>query len=62
LIANGGYTSAAANTAIEKYQADAIAFARLFLANPDLPYRLEHDPPLNQPTWAHFMVTAKMVI
>jgi N-ethylmaleimide reductase len=49
LIANGGYTLESGNNAVENNEADAIAYARLFLANPDLPYRFEHDLPLNQP-------------
>ncbi len=49
IIANGGYDKASGNEALENNKADAIAFARLFLANPDLPHRFKHDLPLNQP-------------
>ncbi|UOE50853.1 alkene reductase [Mucilaginibacter sp. SMC90] len=49
LIANGGYHLSSGNIAIEDHLVDAIAFARLFLANPDLPYRFKHALPLNQP-------------
>lgn len=49
LIANGGYNLQSGKKAIEKKAADAIAYARLFLANPDLPHRFMHNLPLNQP-------------
>jgi 2,4-dienoyl-CoA reductase-like NADH-dependent reductase (Old Yellow Enzyme family) len=29
--------------------ADAVAYGRLFIANPDLPKRFEMDAPLNEP-------------
>ena len=48
-IANGGYDSARAERAITEGRADAIAFGRLFLANPDLPRRLRFGGPLNDP-------------
>lgn len=47
LIYAGKYTKARAEEALEKGWADLIAFGRPFIANPDLPYRLEHDLPLN---------------
>ena len=49
LIANGGYDKARANDAIEKHLANAVAFASLFLANPDLPERFKTNAPLNKP-------------
>lgn len=54
LIANGGYTLETGNKAVENNEADAIAYARLFLANPDLPYRFENNLPLNQPDKSTF--------
>lgn len=54
LIANGGYTLESGNELIEKNEADAITYARLFLANPDLPHRFMHDLPLNQPRQSTF--------
>jgi N-ethylmaleimide reductase len=49
LIANGGYDKDSGNEAIATETVDAVAYSRLFLANPDLPYRLKHDLPLNEP-------------
>jgi N-ethylmaleimide reductase len=46
-IANNGYTREAALTKIESNDADAVAFGRAFLANPDLPKRLALNAPLN---------------
>lgn len=54
VIANGGYNKTSGNEAIRNDKADAIAFARLFLANPDLPDRFRHDLPLNQPDRSTF--------
>jgi N-ethylmaleimide reductase len=49
LISAGGYTAAEAEKTIEAGKADAIAFGRLFIANPDLPERFAKDAPLNEP-------------
>lgn len=49
LIANGGYDKARANETIEKHLANAVSFAKLFLANPDLPERFKANAPLNKP-------------
>jgi len=46
LISAGGFTGEAADDAIEKGHADAIAFGRIFISNPDLPRRLRHGFPL----------------
>jgi N-ethylmaleimide reductase len=46
LISAGGFTGEAAETAIAKGHADAIAFGRIFISNPDLPRRLQHGYPL----------------
>ncbi|MES2771252.1 MAG: alkene reductase [Pseudomonadota bacterium] len=43
----GGYDQALAEAALHSNSADAIAFGRLFIANPDLPRRFELNAPLN---------------
>lgn len=48
-VANGGYDGPSGEKAIAEGHADAIAYGRAFLANPDLPVRLEHQGPLNEP-------------
>lgn len=49
LIYSGKYTKARAEEALNKGWADMIGFGRPFIANPDLPHRLQHDLPLNPP-------------
>jgi N-ethylmaleimide reductase len=46
LISAGGFTGETANAAIAAGHADAIAFGRIFISNPDLPRRLQHGFPL----------------
>jgi N-ethylmaleimide reductase len=46
LIAAGGFTGETADAAIAAGHADAIAFGRIFISNPDLPRRLQHGYPL----------------
>jgi N-ethylmaleimide reductase len=46
LISAGGFTGEAAEAAIAAGHADAIAFGRIFISNPDLPRRLQHGYPL----------------
>ena len=48
-IANNGYDRELAIDAISAGRADAIAFGRAFIANPDLVDRLKQDAPLNLP-------------
>jgi 2,4-dienoyl-CoA reductase-like NADH-dependent reductase (Old Yellow Enzyme family) len=48
-IANQGFTSHAAQAALDAGEADAVAWGKLFIANPDLPRRLELAAPLNTP-------------
>jgi N-ethylmaleimide reductase len=48
-IANNGYDRAMAMAAVDAGRADAVAFGRLFLANPDLVQRLQRGAPLNAP-------------
>ncbi len=47
LIAAGGYTPADAETLLQRGDADAVAFGRLFIANPDLPRRIALRAALN---------------
>ncbi|TDR89102.1 alkene reductase [Enterovirga rhinocerotis] len=46
LIAAGNYKADAAEATVASGQADAIAFGRLFISNPDLPERLRRGAPL----------------
>ena len=46
LITAGGFTGETAEAAIAAGHADAIAFGRIFISNPDLPRRLQHGFPL----------------
>ena len=46
LISAGGFTGETAEAAITQGHADAIAFGRIFISNPDLPRRLRHGFPL----------------
>ncbi len=48
LISAGGYDRASALRVVADGTADAVAFGRLFIANPDLPQRLEQNAPLNR--------------
>jgi 2,4-dienoyl-CoA reductase-like NADH-dependent reductase (Old Yellow Enzyme family) len=47
-IANEGFTQESAERALAEGNADAVAFGKLFLANPDLPERFARHAPLNQ--------------
>ncbi|WP_096085082.1 alkene reductase [Agaribacterium haliotis] len=47
LILNMAYSASEAGESIKQGQADAIAFGVPFIANPDLPERLQHGAPLN---------------
>lgn len=53
-IANGGFTRDTATQLLADGTADAVAFGKLFLANPDLPERFRLNAPLNAPTPATF--------
>ncbi|THV00003.1 NADH:flavin oxidoreductase/NADH oxidase [Dendrothele bispora CBS 962.96] len=55
LISAGGYTRQTAIETAEK-KGDLIAFGRLFIANPDLPYRIQHDVSLTKPDRTTFYV------
>ncbi|RXK85738.1 alkene reductase [Filimonas effusa] len=54
LIYAGKYTLERAEEALQNNWADLIAFGRPFIANPDLPYRLQHNLPLNTPDRTSF--------
>jgi len=54
LVLNFGYTKATAETVISDGVADAVSFASLFIANPDLPVRFAEDSPLAAPGPATF--------
>jgi 2,4-dienoyl-CoA reductase-like NADH-dependent reductase (Old Yellow Enzyme family) len=47
-VANEKFTFETATQAIEAGDADAVAFGRLFISNPDLPKRFELHAPLNE--------------
>jgi N-ethylmaleimide reductase len=49
IITNGGYDRAKGDAALMQGDADLVSFGKLFIANPDLPSRLEHNAPLNEP-------------
>ena len=48
-IANEKFTRESANAAIERGDADAVAFGQLAIANPDLPLRFAEEAELNKP-------------
>lgn len=48
-IANGGYDGDSGQAAIDSRHADAVAYGRPFIANPDLPLRLQQQAELNVP-------------
>jgi N-ethylmaleimide reductase len=54
LILNSDYTYESASTALRLGEADAIAFGRPFLANPDLPRRFANNAGLNKPNASTF--------
>jgi 2,4-dienoyl-CoA reductase-like NADH-dependent reductase (Old Yellow Enzyme family) len=53
-IANERFTYESAERAVESCEADAVAFGKLFIANPDLPRRFALGAPLNEPRPAEF--------
>jgi N-ethylmaleimide reductase len=54
LLSAAAYTPESAAEAIDKKHADAIAFGRLFIANPDLVERIKQNKPLNPPDRSTF--------
>ena len=53
-ILSGGFDAETAEAAIAHEKGDLVAFGRPYLANPDLPYRLEHKLALNAPDFGTF--------
>ena len=53
-VANGGYDGPRGEEVIRSRHADAVAYGRAFLANPDLPRRLQFGAALNEPDQATF--------
>lgn len=53
-VANEGYSRESADAAIRAGDADAVAFGKLFIANPDLPGRFATNAALNEPVPATF--------
>ncbi|GAC1416512.1 MAG: alkene reductase [Acidobacteriaceae bacterium] len=53
-VVNGGYDRLRAEEAVRSGHADAVAYGRAFLANPDLPRRLYLNAALNEPDSATF--------
>jgi 2,4-dienoyl-CoA reductase-like NADH-dependent reductase (Old Yellow Enzyme family) len=53
-IANEGFTAKTAQEALDAGWADAVAFGKAFIANPDLPERMRLGVPLNKPETATF--------
>lgn len=47
LVLNSDYDGPKGQAALDSGPADAIAYGRTFLANPDLPHRIKHKLPLN---------------
>jgi 2,4-dienoyl-CoA reductase-like NADH-dependent reductase (Old Yellow Enzyme family) len=47
-IVNEGFTQESAERALAEGRADAVAFGKLFIANPDLPERFAHHAKLNE--------------
>jgi N-ethylmaleimide reductase len=54
IIASGGLDRNKAEAILNEDKGDLVAFARPYLANPDLVYRLQNDLPLNQPDFDTF--------
>lgn len=48
-VANSGYTPERATEAIASGHADAVAFGKLFIPNPDLPERIRRNGPYREP-------------
>ena len=54
VIANEGFEKASAQAQLDVGVADAVAFGKKYVANPDLVSRLQHDAPLNEPDPSKF--------
>ena len=53
-IANEGFTFESAEAALAAGEADAVAFGKLFIANPDLVERFRTNAPMNEPDFMSF--------
>ena len=53
-VANERFTLETAKGVLASGEADAVAFGKLFIANPDLPERFQQHAPLNEPSPATF--------
>jgi 2,4-dienoyl-CoA reductase-like NADH-dependent reductase (Old Yellow Enzyme family) len=49
VVMNEGFTKQTAEAVLERGEADAVAFGKPFIANPDLPKRFADNAPLNAP-------------
>ena len=47
-VANEGFTLSSAQEVVASGEADAVAFGKLFIANPDLPRRFKENQKLNE--------------
>ncbi len=54
IIAAAGFDKAQAEAALKRGNSDLVAFATLFISNPDLPARLKQNAPLTQADRATF--------
>ncbi len=61
ILSGGGYNPDTAETAVSGGVATMVAFGRHFIANPDLPKRIELDLPLNHYDEVLSMVVAPVV-
>lgn len=59
VMTNGNYDRKSGLEVIESGTADMVSFAKLFLANPDLPERLKEKAPLNKPDKDTFYAQGK---
>jgi N-ethylmaleimide reductase len=59
LILNGGYTPETASEVITAGMADLVSFGSPFIANPDLPYRIQQQVPLTAPDPSLFFSPGK---
>ena len=58
-IANEGFTKESAQAVLDRGEADAVAFGKQFIANPDLPRRFKENAILNTPDSNTFYASGK---
>lgn len=58
-FANGGFTRESGEKFLAENKADAIAYGKLFIANPDLPERFKENAPLNDLEDSSFYATGE---